>query len=59
MVQVLNIKISDVTATYFLFFLFFVPVSVHVYFEILSHVLLELVRLMLSVCLTMIPLLCC
>ena len=59
MVQVLNIKISDITATLFSVFLFFVRVSVHVYFEILSPVLLELVKLMLSVCLTMIRLLCC
>ena len=31
----------------------------HVYFDILSLVLLELVRLMLSLCLTMIRLPCC
>jgi len=38
----------------FCFAYFFVRASVHVYFDILSPVFLELGRLMLSVCLTMI-----
>ena len=58
MVKVLNITISDRNFI-FCFAYFFVRASVHFYFDILSPVFLELGRLMLSVCLTMIRLLCC
>ena len=58
MVKVLNITISDRNFI-FCFAYFFVHASVHVFFDILSPVFLELGRLMLSVCLTMIRLLCC
>ena len=57
-VKVLNITISDRNFI-FCFAYFFVRASVHVYFDILSLVFLELGRLMLSVCLTMIQLFCC
>ena len=53
MVKVLNITISDRNFIY-CFAYFFVCASVHVYFDILSPVFLELGRLMLSVCLAMI-----
>ena len=53
MVKVLNITINDRNFI-FCFAYFFVRPSVHVYFDILRPVFLELGRLMLSVCLTMI-----
>ena len=58
MVKVLNITISDRNFN-FCFAYFFIHASVHFYFDMLSPVFLELGRLMLSVCLTMIRLLCC
>ena len=59
MVKVLNITISDRNFIY-CFAYFFVCALVHVYFDILSPVFLELGRLMLSaVCLTIIRLLSC
>ena len=60
MVEVLYITINDRNYI-FCFVYIFVRASVHVYFDFLSPVFLELGtgRLMLSVCLTMIRLLCC
>ena len=58
MVKVLNITISDRNFI-FCFAYFFVRTLVHFYFDILSAVFLELGRLVLSVCLMMIRLLCC
>ena len=58
MVQVLNIKISDVTATLFSVVLINRPRISTCLLRNLSPVLLDFVRLMLSVCLTMIRLLC-
>ena len=58
MVKVLNITISDRNFI-FCFAYFFRLRIVHVYFDILSPVYLGLGRLRLSVCLTMIRLLCC
>ena len=51
MVKVLNITISDRNFI-FCFAYLFVRASVHVYFDILSPVFLDLGRLMLMICLS-------